>query len=233
MRPGVAGAEFRTMEKIKRFLRRAKELAGKAWRILSDLDTLRSFIIDSGLGPTIVSGLTALLGFVVTFVETTLGIAIAVAATVYAASSVVIFIRRIDQPVAEDSSGGEALQRSQAGGWYHHSDAQDIDYELWGLVNEFTISQTAALWAGLKPRGYYSGQTDATRSLIMENIMNGQLKCYRRNKSQALEPINDKPRATDIVVRDDLIALARRVGDHPRFLFDRQRELFEGNNGTG
>jgi hypothetical protein len=86
------------------------------------------------------------------------------------------------------------------------------DYEKWNLVTTFTFAQAASLWADRRPELQLDDSAYAIYRMLKEQAQSGGL--------DALAEGPDFHRGS-LVLRGDLVRLARRVKQRPRFLFNR------------
>lgn len=86
------------------------------------------------------------------------------------------------------------------------------DYEKWNLVTTFTFAQAASLWADRRPELGLDDSAYAVYSMLKEQARAGTL--------DALAQGPEFHRGS-LVLRGDLLRLAKRVRQRPRFLFNR------------
>jgi len=86
------------------------------------------------------------------------------------------------------------------------------DYEKWNLVATFTFAQAASLWADRRPELEMDDSAYAVYRMLKEQAQSGGLDAL---------PEGPKFHRGSLVLRGDLVSLARRVKQRPRFLFNR------------
>ncbi len=86
------------------------------------------------------------------------------------------------------------------------------DYEKWNLVTTFTFAQAASLWADRRPELPLDDAAYAIYRMLKEQA-----------KSGGLDALAEGPEfhRGSLVLRGDLVRLARRMKQRPRFLFNR------------
>jgi len=86
------------------------------------------------------------------------------------------------------------------------------DYEKWNLVATFTFAQAASLWADRRPELEMDDSAHAVYRMLKEQAQSGRLDAL---------PEGPKFHRGSLVLRGDLVNLARRMKQRPRFLFNR------------
>jgi len=86
------------------------------------------------------------------------------------------------------------------------------DYEKWNLVTTFTFAQAASLWADRRPELGLDDSAYAIYSMLKEQARAGSL--------DALAQGPEFHRGS-LALRGDLLRLAKRMKQRPRFLFNR------------
>jgi hypothetical protein len=103
-------------------------------------------------------------------------------------------------------------------------------FRLWSSVDQFTVQQAAALWAGIDPAVVSStfGMSDdeksrlAARQQMLEGaVMDSKLQARSDHNAWARIGNHDK----SLVSRDALIEFAKQKNERPKFLFDTLLEL--------
>ena len=104
-----------------------------------------------------------------------------------------------------------------AGGLWLYNGIADLkksrafDYVSWDLVNEFTFQHAANLWVGERPYSGFNDSATAIYKMLVEQASSRSLKANKRG--YALYAMDSE------VMRADLVELAKRVGQRPKFLF--------------
>lgn len=96
--------------------------------------------------------------------------------------------------------------------WQRRRNELRPDYEKWNLVTTFTLAQAASLWADRRPELEFDDSAQATFSMLKEQAEAGTL-----DATPAGETFGRDAR----VLRGDLVRLAKRMKQRPRFLFNK------------
>jgi hypothetical protein len=96
--------------------------------------------------------------------------------------------------------------------WQRRRNELRPDYERWNLVSTFTFAQAASLWADRRPELEFDDTASAIFSMLKEQAEAGTL-----DASAAGETFGRDAR----VLRGDLVRLAKRMKQRPRFLFNK------------
>jgi len=86
------------------------------------------------------------------------------------------------------------------------------DYERWNLVSTFTFAQAASLWTDRRPELQLDDSATAVYRMLKEQAQSGGLDAL---------PEGPGFHRGSLVLRGDLVRLARRLRQRPRFLFNR------------
>jgi hypothetical protein len=86
------------------------------------------------------------------------------------------------------------------------------DYEKWNLVTTFTFAQAASLWADRRPELPLNDSAYAVYRMLKEHATAGGLDAL---------PEGPAFHRGSLVLRGDLVRLARGIKQRPRFLFNR------------
>lgn len=90
--------------------------------------------------------------------------------------------------------------------------AERPDYEKWNLVTTFTLAQAANLWADRRPDLSFDDSANAIFSMLKEQAKSGGLDAT---------PLGPEFHRDSLALRGDLMTLARRVKQRPKFLFNK------------
>lgn len=96
--------------------------------------------------------------------------------------------------------------------WHRRRNELRPDYEKWNLVTTFTLAQAAILWADRRPELDFDDSAHAIYSMLKEQARAGHL-----DATAAGQDIDRDSR----VLRGDLVRLARRLKQRPKFLFNK------------
>ena len=110
-----------------------------------------------------------------------------------------------------------------AGGLWLHTGLTDLrrqrrrseslpDYEKWNLVTTFTFAQAASLWTDRRPDMSMDDSAHAVFRMLKEQAEAGGLDA---------NPAGPSFHRDSLVLRGDLMALARRMKQRPKFLFNK------------
>lgn len=86
------------------------------------------------------------------------------------------------------------------------------DYEKWNLVTTFTFAQAANLWADRRPDLSFDDSANAIFSMLKEQAGSGGLDAT---------PLGPDFHGDSLALRGDLMTLARRMKQRPKFLFNK------------
>jgi 4-amino-4-deoxy-L-arabinose transferase-like glycosyltransferase len=86
------------------------------------------------------------------------------------------------------------------------------DYEKWNLVTTFTLAQAASLWVERRPALNFDDSAHAIFSMLMEQAKSGGLDATL---------METEFHRDSLVLRGDLMTLARRMKQRPKFLFNK------------
>lgn len=86
------------------------------------------------------------------------------------------------------------------------------DYEKWNLVTTFTFAQAASLWADRRPELALDDSAYAIYRMLKEQAKAGGVDAL---------PEGPQFHRGSLVLRGDLVRLAKRMKQRPRFLFNR------------
>jgi hypothetical protein len=96
--------------------------------------------------------------------------------------------------------------------WQRRRNELRPDYEKWNLVTTFTLAQAANLWADRRPELVFDDSAHAIFSMLKEQTRSGALD------ANAVGREFDRD---SLVLRGDLMRLARRLKQRPKFLFNK------------
>jgi hypothetical protein len=110
-----------------------------------------------------------------------------------------------------------------AGGLWLHTGLTDLrrqrrkseslpDYEKWNLVTSFTFAQAANLWTDRRPDMSMDDSAFAVFRMLKEQAEAGGLDA---------NPVGPSFHRDSLVLRGDLMTLARRMKQRPKFLFNK------------
>ena len=96
--------------------------------------------------------------------------------------------------------------------WQRRRNELRPDYEKWNLVATFTFAQAANLWADRRPELSFDDSAEAIFRMLKEQAKAGRLDANAMGEDFDRDAL---------VLRGDLVRLARRLKQRPKFLFNK------------